>query len=113
MQRASVEVKLLVPEPPTYIRQDMTVSVDIEVARHPGVIILPAANLRDAAGGKPWVMKISAGKAVRQQIKLGLVSAGRAEVLEGLKEGDLVLSASAGTKTGAKVRAGVAKVTAP
>jgi HlyD family secretion protein len=31
--RASVEVKLTVPEPPQYLRQDMTVSVDIEVAR--------------------------------------------------------------------------------
>ena len=31
--RASVEVKLTVPDPPDYLRQDMTVSVDIEVAR--------------------------------------------------------------------------------
>ena len=31
--RASVEVKLTVAEPPDYLRQDMTVSVDIEVAR--------------------------------------------------------------------------------
>ena len=31
--RASVEVKLTVADPPDYLRQDMTVSVDIEVAR--------------------------------------------------------------------------------
>ena len=31
--RASLEAKLTVADPPTYLRQDMTVSVDIEVAR--------------------------------------------------------------------------------
>ena len=35
LQRASVEVKLRVREPPAYLRQDMTVSVDIETARRP------------------------------------------------------------------------------
>jgi HlyD family secretion protein len=42
LQRASVEVKLRVPEPPDYLRQDMTISVDIETARHPGALIVPA-----------------------------------------------------------------------
>ena len=36
LQRASVEVKLRVPEPPAYLRQDMTVSVDIETRETPG-----------------------------------------------------------------------------
>ena len=35
LDRASVEVKLRPLDPPNYLTQDMTVSVDIEVARHP------------------------------------------------------------------------------
>ena len=113
LQRASVEVKLEVPKPPAYLRQDMTVSVDIEVARHTGVIVIPTASTRDVASGKPWVMKVSGGRATHQPVKLGLVSAGRAEVLEGLQEGDLVLPASASTKAGAKVRAQTLKPPTP
>ena len=113
LQRASVEVKLIVPEPPTYLRQDMTVSVDIEVARHARALIIPAADVRGTAGGAAWVMRVSSGRAAHQPINLGLVSAGRAEVLDGLKEGDLVLPANASTKVGAKVRARTTPVTTP
>ncbi|HSC00001.1 MAG TPA: efflux RND transporter periplasmic adaptor subunit, partial [Burkholderiaceae bacterium] len=40
-QTGSVEVKLDVPSPPEYLRQDMTVSVDIEVARRARAILVP------------------------------------------------------------------------
>ena len=49
-QRGTVEVKLRVPAPPAYLRQDMTVSVDIEVDRHADALALPANAVHDAAG---------------------------------------------------------------
>ena len=51
-QRASVEVKLSVPEPPDYLRQDMTVSVDIEIARSHRIrsIFRYAASMTRSAG---------------------------------------------------------------
>lgn len=104
LQRASVEVKLRVPEPPAYLRQDMTVSVDIQVAERSGAIIAPAASIRDASGDAPWVVKLSNGKVVRQAVKVGIVSGGKAEILSGLTEGDLVLLATAAIADGAKVR---------
>src|SRR5262249_57184036 len=58
LQRASIEVKLRVPQPPAYLRQDMTVSVDIEAARHPSALIVPAQTIRGVAGSKPWEMKV-------------------------------------------------------
>lgn len=105
LQRASVEVKLRVLNPPSYLRQDMTVSVDIEVATRAGALIAPAACLRDPASSAPWVMKFSDGRAVRQPVTVGLVSGGKAEVLSGLVEGDLLLPATSPTKEGTKVRA--------
>jgi HlyD family secretion protein len=108
LQRASVEVKLQVPAPPPYLRQDMTVSVDIEVARRPSALIVPAADVRDIGSDSPWVMKLQTGHAVRQPVKVGLVSAGKAEILEGLSPGDIVLPGATGIKDGARVRASTA-----
>jgi HlyD family secretion protein len=108
LQRASVEVKLDVPDPPAYLRQDMTVSVDIETARHANALIISAECIRGMATGKPWVLKAEHGRANRQPVTVGLVSAGKAEVLDGLEEGDLVLPASAPVKEGGRVRAYVA-----
>jgi HlyD family secretion protein len=92
-QRGSVEVKLDVAAPPAFLRQDMTVSVDIEVARRSNTLVLSAETLRDGDGNAPWVMKVTDGHARKQTVKPGVRGAGRIEVLDGLQAGDLVLSA--------------------
>ena len=88
---ASVEVKLRVASPPAFLTQDMTVSVDIEVARHDGVLRVPADAVRDGGTSSPWVLKVSGGRAQRVAVKPGLAGAGVSEILEGLAEGDIVL----------------------
>jgi HlyD family secretion protein len=108
LQRASVEVKLNLAHPPAYLRQDMTVSVDIETARHPAALIVPAESLRGMNTATPWVLKADASHARRQPVTVGLVSAGKAEILNGLKEGELVLPVSAALKEGARIRARLA-----
>jgi HlyD family secretion protein len=108
LQRASVEVKLNLAHPPAYLRQDMTVSVDIETARHPAALIVPADTLRGMNTATPWVLKADASHARRQPVTVGLVSAGKAEILNGLKQGELVLPVSATVKEGARIRARVA-----
>lgn len=103
--RGSVEVKLNVPTPPEYLKQDMTVSVDIEVARLPNALSLPADAVRDSAGGAPWVMLVSDGHAERRNVKLGVRGDSRVEILEGLAEGDAVIPAAAKTiAPGSRVR---------
>ncbi len=104
LQRASVAVKLRTPEPPAYLRQDMTVSVDIETALHPGALVISATSLRGKTGDKPWVFKVASGRATRQPVQLGLTSAGKVEILDGLNEGDLVLPASATVAGGSRIR---------
>lgn len=92
--RGSVEVKLNVPSPPSYLRQDMTVSIDIEVARRAKVLVLNGDVIRDMASATPWVMKIEAGHAKRQAVKLGVRGGGKVEILEGLQAGDEVIRAA-------------------
>lgn len=92
--RGSVEVKLDVAAPPDFLRQDMTVSVDIEVARRAEALTLALAAIRDGAGTEPWVMVIENGRARRRPVKLGVRGDSRVEILEGLREGDQVLPAT-------------------
>lgn len=104
LQRASVEVKLSVLDPPSYLQQDMTVSVDIETARHPGAVIAPTASIRGLNGAQPWVLKVDAGHARRQDVSIGLTGLGKVEILAGLQPGDLVLPANSSIKPGSRVR---------
>jgi HlyD family secretion protein len=113
LQRASVEVKLRVPEPPAYLRQDMTVSVDIEVATHRGALVMSATGLRGQASGNPWVLKVDRGHARRQPIEVGLISAGKVEILGGLTDGDMIVPANATTRNGTRIRARTAPAREP
>lgn len=109
LQRASIEVKLRVPDPPSYLRQDMTVSVDVEVARRTKTLVAPAADIRGLDAGNPWVLKVDGSRARRQPVTVGLVSAGKAEILSGLNENELILPGTAtSVKDGSRVRARIA-----
>jgi HlyD family secretion protein len=103
-QRGTVEVKLRVPAPPQYLRQDMTVSVDIEVARSPGALALPAEAVRDASGAAPWVLLVDNGRAVRRTVELGLRGSGWVEIRSGLEPGDRVVPAGAPIRPGSRLR---------
>jgi HlyD family secretion protein len=103
-QTGAVEVKLDVPAAPAELKQDMTVSVDIEVARRQNTLLVSAQSVHDADGAAPWVLRVEEGRALRRQVRLGLCSGGFMEVLEGLQEGDMVIPATAPLVPGARVR---------
>ena len=105
--RASMEIKLNVMAPPAYLRQDMTVSVDIEVARRNGVLAVPGRSVRDALSARPWAMVLRDGRARQQDLTLGLVGNSRTEIRAGLQVGDLVVPAGSPVAIGARVRPGV------
>ena len=89
--RGAVEVKLRVLDPPSYLRQDMTVSVDIEVARRADAIVVPSEALHDATGNEPWVLVVRDRHTIRQPVKLGLRGDERTEVIEGVAVGDALV----------------------
>ncbi len=103
--RASVEVKLRVSEPPPYLRQDMTVSVDIETARRNETLVVPTRDVHDASSASPWVMGLRDGRAVKRPVKLGLRGQGSVEIVDGLVAGDMVVPIGSGVVTGQKIRA--------
>ncbi|MEP7295267.1 MAG: efflux RND transporter periplasmic adaptor subunit [Burkholderiales bacterium] len=108
-QRGSVEVKLRVPSPPATLRQDMTVSVDIEVARRAQAVLVSTDAVHEVGGKSPWVLKVDGRRAVRQPVTLGVRGAGVSEVLTGLQTGDRVVpGAVPAVGDGARLRAVVA-----
>lgn len=92
-QTGAVEVKLDVPDPPAELKQDMTVSVDVEVARRAGAVLVPTDAVRQPDGRTPWVLRVVDGRVQRQPVRIGLHSGGWSEVLEGLAAGELVVPA--------------------
>ena len=103
-QTGAVDVKLDVPLAPEVLRQDMTVSVDIEVARRPQALLLSSAAVHDADTGAPWVLRVEDGRAVKVPVHVGLRAGGQVEILDGLHEGDRVLPITAALQAGQRLR---------
>ena len=105
LQRGSVEVKLTVKNPPIELKQDMTVSVDIEANRIDNAVLIPVSAVHDFATHAPWVFLIQEGVAHKRLIGLGIENQGLVQVLSGLNAGDRVVPVqSAQVRDGLPVR---------
>jgi HlyD family secretion protein len=102
--RGSVLVKLRIPDPPDYLIQDMTVSVNIEVARRANALVLPADAVHDAHGTAPWVLVVEASRSRKQVVQLGARGAGQVEILDGVNDGDIVVAGTMQVAAGPRVR---------
>ena len=107
-QRGAIEVKFALDgEPPAFLREDMTLSIEVETARVDAALVLPQSALRaQVPGNQAEVLVVQDGRAEPRRVRLGLRTLGAVEVLEGLAEGDTVLrrgSAAAGGRVRPKV----------
>lgn len=102
-QRGSVTVKLKVPQAPAYLQQDMTVSLNIEVAKRSQAILVATEAVQEIEKS-PWVYVIKNGKAVRLPIQIGLRGPGYCEVLQGLQAHEVVIRNATGIQNNARVR---------
>jgi HlyD family secretion protein len=93
--RGSVEVKLKVDPVPDYLKQDMTVTVEIEVVKLPMAIQVPLSVVHDADKPDAWVYVAVDGKAVKKTVSLGLKAGSQAQIMSGLQAGDWVVFPSA------------------
>ncbi len=104
-QRGSVEVRLQVPAPPPTLKPDMTVSLDLTVAKRAGVLTLPSQAVHGLASPAPWVQIVEHDRVARRDVKLGIRGDGAVEILEGVDERTTVIVPDGGTLAiGARVR---------
>lgn len=108
-QRGSVEIRLVpLPPVPDFLREDMTLSVEVETGRRDRALVLPLAALRGDAGddGRATVWVVAAdGRLAERRVTLGLRTLGGAELLSGLQPGDAVVVAPTPARPGDRVRA--------
>jgi HlyD family secretion protein len=92
-QRGAVEIKLsLPPQPPEFLREDMTLSVEVETARRESALVIPMSALRGDDPNKGTTVWIEMGGRVEERkVRIGIRSLDAAEVLDGLTVGDKVL----------------------
>lgn len=103
-QRGAIEVKFALPDAaPDFLRQDMTLSVEVETARRDKALVVPAAALTPAAdAGSATLRLVRDGRIEERAVRLGLRTLDAAEVVQGLADGDLVVIDRL-ARTGARV----------
>lgn len=89
----SVRIRYVVDNPEMVLRDGMLATVEVELRRRDDVLVAPTDALAldptergTEAAYAAWVVRD--GKAVRLPVRRGLLEGARAEVLEGLAEGD-------------------------
>lgn len=104
-QRGTVDVRLAVDPAPGFLRQDMTVSVNVETGRRASAIVVPNDALASTDGSHSELWLIADGRATRRKVALGLRGLAQTEVTAGLQAGDWVLAdARARLTPGERVR---------
>lgn len=89
----------------TAARPGMFARVTLQVARAPRALAVPRSAVRTTPDGPVVVVVPPDGKVHLQPVSLGLTTPGFAQVLEGLKEGDRVVTLGAGNlENGQEVR---------
>lgn len=91
-QRGTVEVRLIVDPVPEFLRQDMTVSVNIETGRRDQALAVPNDALDTVQGNQAQVLVVRGGRVQRRNVTLGLRGQAMSEVLAGLDAGARVLA---------------------
>ena len=104
-QRGTIDIRLTVDPVPDFLRQDMTVSVNVETNKRERTLVIPNDALSSISGNKAMVILVRDRKIQRHPITLGLRGLVMSEVVAGLKEGDHVLTdAESVLKDGIRVR---------
>ena len=111
-QRGAIEVRFSVAQPPAFLREDMTLSVEVETARREQALVVPADALRGdtSAGQSVWLVRD--GRVQARAVRLGLRTLAAAEIVDGLSAGDVVLLGPA-PQPGKRVRPDTAAASAP
>jgi multidrug efflux pump subunit AcrA (membrane-fusion protein) len=75
-----------------FLRDGMTVDVDIITVDLPHVLVVPADAIRRDAAGKPYAFVVAKGRATKRSLTLGPTNDTQAVVSRGLRTGEVVVS---------------------
>ncbi|MDB5073308.1 MAG: secretion protein HlyD [Candidatus Eremiobacteraeota bacterium] len=75
-----------------YLRDGMSVDVDIITQDTPHVLAVPADAIRRDASNKPFVLVVNGGRTAKRSVKLGTTSDTQAVIADGLKPGEKIVA---------------------
>ncbi len=91
--RAIINTKLIIDQPPEFLRHNMTVSVEIPIEHADNALILPSDVIQDRDTDAPWVWRISSeGKTEKVNLTLGIRGIGDTQVVSGVSVDDWIVS---------------------
>ncbi|MFC4621465.1 efflux RND transporter periplasmic adaptor subunit [Comamonas nitrativorans] len=91
-QRGTVDVRLTVAPVPEFLRQDMTISVNIQTGQQEQAIAIPNDAIAGLGQGTPQAWVVEDGRIQRRTLHLGLRGLAQTQVLQGVQPGDWVLA---------------------
>lgn len=103
----TVEAKLSVVNPPSYLLPDMSVSVNLDASARPDVLLVPNRAVRSDTSEDPYVFIVAEGKLERRAVTLGIVDGEQREIVSGIESGDQVVVGGDALKAGTSVHARV------
>lgn len=103
--RGTIETHLVPTDAVPFLRANMTVSVEIEVAQADDALVVATELVHDVASDAPWVWIEERGLLARRNVRLGLRGDQEVQIAEGLVEGQRVLRITdPRLESGARVR---------
>lgn len=104
-RRGTVEVHLALESAQDFLKADMTVSIEIEVAKKTDALTVPRKVVRDLATEAPWVMVVDGKHAKKQPVTLGLRGDEAVEITAGLSaDARIIVPSPSLPAEGARVR---------
>jgi len=90
--RGTIEIRLKSPNWPTFLREGMTVSMELLSQQQAQAMVIPSAALQQSQN-QYWLWLAKDGKAVRQNISIGQRAADKVQVISGLaNDSQIILS---------------------
>ncbi len=103
VERGTVTVRFTLGNPVPSLRPDMTVSINLELSRREGALLVPLEAVRDGTSDHPWVLAVQGERAVRRPVSLGSRDNDEVEVRSGI-DARTVLVTTSGIGVGKRVR---------
>lgn len=95
VERGTVEARFRIPTPPTFLRADMTLSVEIKGTPKAQAFLLPFDAVRGSSTGFPTILTVQEGKAISRPVTVGLKAGSTIEILHGVQDGEQVIVSTA------------------
>ena len=102
--RGTIEIRLKNPKWPTFLREGMTVSMELLSQQQAQAMVIPSVVLQQSQNqNQYWLWLAKDGKAIRQNISIGQRAADKVQVISGLASDSQIILSDKPLQAGQKI----------